>query len=62
MERLLAAIADQNVTGVHLEVAPGNQRAIGFYDTSDSPGSAAIEEASSWGYVCRQVGRTRPIG
>ena len=32
MERLLAAIADQNVTGVHLEVAPGNRRAIGFYE------------------------------
>ncbi len=31
MKRLLEALAEQKVTGVHLEVAPENQRAIGFY-------------------------------
>jgi ribosomal protein S18 acetylase RimI-like enzyme len=31
MERLLDALDEQNVVGVHLEVAPGNRRAIGFY-------------------------------
>jgi GNAT superfamily N-acetyltransferase len=31
MERLLDALVERNVAGVHLEVAPGNRRAIGFY-------------------------------
>ena len=53
MERLLAALAEQEVTGVHLEVAPNNRRAMGFYQHLGFARLTRIGEACSWGFACR---------
>jgi GNAT superfamily N-acetyltransferase len=62
MERLLDALDEQNVPGVHLEVAPGNRRAIGFYERLGFSRLSRHRGGLFMGLRLADVGQTLPPG